>query len=137
MSTSESRTDADMVRMELEADGHPLDAVTPEQIVAVGITPANLTVTEDLAGSGMSEDRLALIERYLAGHHILASGVDELRQTDSVSYADDSQASFAGDRDHTDYRSTSLGQKAINMDETGTLREAAKPTASIDVPDVR
>ena len=134
---SEYRTTTEKVRMEIEADGYAIEAITPAQIKVVGLDPASLTVDEDLADTGMSDERLALIERYLAGHNILASGVDELRQADTKSNSDGSKVSFAGDRGHTDYRSTSLGQKAIAMDDSGTLANANKQQASISVPDVR
>lgn len=131
------RTSVDDVRLELEADGYALNALTDTQVTVVGIDPAEIIVNEELAGSGMSAERLELIERYLAGHFILSSGVDELRQSDSETLSDGSSTTFAGDRSHTDFRSTSLGQKAVAMDSTDTLKNIDKPAASIRVPDAR
>ncbi|MFC6766010.1 hypothetical protein [Natrinema soli] len=131
------RTDVSNVRMELEADGYELEAITNIQIETVGISPAELEVDENLADTGMSERRLEHIECYLAGHFILSSGINELRQIDSETLSDGSSASYSGDRDHTDYRSTSLGQKAILMDESGTLRDADKLDGSIRASNVR
>jgi hypothetical protein len=132
-----ARTTVPEVRLELEADGYPTEALTDTQIETVGITPAALDVDERLVNTTMSEERLALIERYLAGHMILASGVDELRQADSEELSDESSVEYAGDREFADYRATSLGQKAIGLDTSGTLAQAHKPTASLSVPDVR
>ena len=131
------RTSAEKVRLELEADGTPIDEITNTQLEIVGLDPASLDVEELLADSGMSEKRLALIERYLAGHYILSSGVDALRQVDSETLSDGANSKYAGDRDHSDYRSTSLGQKAVAADQSNTLVNASKPSASISVPDAR
>lgn len=131
------RTNVDDVRMELEADGYELTSLTDAQVTTVGITPAELDVDERLADSDMSDDRLQLIERYLAGHYILSSGVDDLRQADSETLSDGSSTTYAGDRAHSDFRSTSLGQKAVNADLTDTLKNVDKPDASIRAPDAR
>lgn len=131
------RTTVSDVRLELEADGYDLNAITESQVTVVGITPAELEVDERLADSGMSDKRLELIERYLAGHFILSSGVDELRQIDSETLSDGSSNTYSGDRAHTDFRSTSLGQKAISTDTTDTLVNATKPSGSIRAPDAR
>ena len=89
-----ARTSVEDVRMELEADGYPIEAITDAQIKTVGIMPATLEVDERLTDengdSPLSDDRLTLIERYVAGHLILSSGVDELRQADSEELSDES-----------------------------------------------
>ena len=132
------RTSPEAVRMELEADGYPIKAITPTQIKTVGIGPATLEVDERLADTGMSEDRLKLIERYLAGHFILASGVDELRQVDSESTTDGASANYARPSTREGgYDETSLGRKALSADTSGTLENASKPPASITTPDAR
>lgn len=128
-----ARTTPDDVRSELERSDFPTAQLSDAQIETVGIDPAALVVTEDLADTGQSEERLTLIERYLAGHNILASGIDDLRQTTRES-TDRESKTYAGDFGEA-MRSTTLGQKAISMDESGTLADAAKPTASIVVPD--
>ncbi|ELZ48985.1 hypothetical protein C464_06225 [Halorubrum coriense DSM 10284] len=121
------------VRAELERTDFPTAQLANSQIETVGLDPAHLVVTEDLADTGQSEDRLGLIERYLAGHNILSSGIDDLRQTTRES-TDREAKTYAGDFGEA-LRSTTLGQKAISMDKSGTLANAAKPTASIHVPD--
>lgn len=143
------RTTIEKVRAELEADGHETKTISDPQIKTVGIGPAHLIVTEDLENAGLSNERLALIERYLAGHLILSSGVESLRQVDDESLTDGSSQTYSGDRDYSDYRSTSLGQKAVAADPTGTLAETGdtspdsggngnkKPPATIAVPDAR
>lgn len=135
--SSDSRTTVENVRLELEADGYPTAALTDAQVTVVGIEPAHLDVEELLAGGQMSDKRLALIERYLAGHNILNSGIDDLRQADDETRSDGSSTTYAGDRNHADYRSTSLGQKAIKADLSDTLVNAHKPSASFDIPSVR
>ncbi|OIB56605.1 hypothetical protein [Natrialba sp. SSL1] len=134
---SEHRTTVEDVRQELEAEELPIPELTDTQVGTVGIVPAALVVDEDLEATGMSNDRLELLERYLAAHFVLSSGVDELRQADSESRSDGSSTSFAGDRDYADYRSTSAGQKAVALDESGTLANANKPPAVIRTPDAR
>lgn len=127
------RSTVDDVRAELERTDFPTAQLADAQIETVGLDPAHLVVEEDLADTGQSDDRLALIERYLAGHNILASGIDDLRQTTRES-TDRESKTYAGDFGEA-MRSTTLGQKAISMDQSGTLADAAKPTASIVVPD--
>lgn len=109
MSTN-PRTDVSSVRQELEADGYQVSSLTESQVRTVGMAPAHLRVSEELAGRGMSEERLELIERYLAGHYILASGVKEFRLGEKT-----------GDFNRSNLGSTPLGQKAIEFDESDTL----------------
>ncbi|WP_058365408.1 hypothetical protein [Haloparvum sedimenti] len=130
---SDYRSSVEKVRAELERTDFPTVQLSDPQIKTVGLDPANLIVEEDLADTGQSDDRLALIERYLAGHNILASGIDDLRQTTSEQ-TDRERKSYAGEFGE-DLKSTTLGQKALTMDQSGTLADMAKPTASITVPD--
>ena len=129
------RTSVDDVRSELERTDFPTAQLSDGQITTVGIEPAALLVDEDLADTGQSEDRLALIERYLAGHNILSSGIDDLRQTSRES-TDRESKTYTGDFGEA-LKSTTLGQKAITYDKSGTLAEMAKPTASISVPNAK
>lgn len=128
-----SRTSTENVRAELERADFPTAQLSDTQIETVGIDPAQLVVDEDLSDTGQSDDRLALIERYLAGHNILSSGIDDLRQTTRES-TDRESKTYAGDFGEA-LKSTTLGQKAISMDKSGTLADMAKPTASVSVPD--
>jgi len=127
------RSSVDDVRAELERADFPTAQLSDDQIRTVGLGPAALVAEEDLSDTGQSEKRLALIERYLAGHNILSSGIDDLRQTTSER-TDREQKSYAGEFGEG-LRSTTLGQKAIEMDKSGMLAEASKPTASVAVPD--
>lgn len=129
------RTSVDDVRSELERTDFPTAQLSDGQITTVGIEPAALLVDEDLEDTGQSEDRLALIERYLAGHNILSSGIDDLRQTSRES-TDRESKTYTGDFGEA-LKSTTLGQKAITYDKSGTLAEMAKPTASISVPNAK
>jgi hypothetical protein len=129
------RASVDDVRAELERTDFPTAQLSDAQINTVGITPAALLVDEDLADTGQSDDRLELIERYLAGHMILSSGIDDLRQTTSER-TDREQKSYTGEFGEA-LRSTTLGQKAITFDTSGKLADMAKPTASIGVPDAK
>lgn len=141
--SEDHRTKVDDVRAELEADSTidgaeiDIEVISDEQIETVGIVPANLEVDERLANTGMSAKRLELIERYLAGHFLLSSGIDEIRQLDRESLDDGSSYQYAGDRDRDDYGSTSLGQKALTMDTSGRLANANKPPATVRAPDSR
>ncbi|KDE59819.1 hypothetical protein EL22_16975 [Halostagnicola sp. A56] len=130
-----SRTSVDDVRSELERTDFPTAQLSDPQIETIGIEPAALLVDEDLADTGQSEDRLALVERYLAGHNILSSGIDDLRQTSQES-TDRESKTYTGDFGEA-LKSTTLGQKAITYDKSGTLAEMAKPTASISVPNTK
>lgn len=130
---SDYRSSVDDVRAELERTDFPTAQLSDGQIETVGLDPASLIVDEDLEQTGQSAERLALIERYLAGHNILSSGIDDLRQTTRES-TDRESKTYAGDFGEA-LRSTTLGQKAIGMDQSGTLADMAKPTASVSVPD--
>ena len=121
--TDDYRVTITDVRELLEAQGSHatnLDLITDEQVVDLGIDPANLEVTDKLGDTGQSSERLEAIERYLAGHFILTSGIDEVRQSVSASSGAGS-ASFTGDYARSDYGSTSLGQNALNLDRSGKL----------------
>ena len=135
MSASGSRTSVEDVRSELEAQGEHavnFELLSRNQVIAVGIEPANLEVSERLAGTGMSDARLELIERYLAGHFILTSGIDAVRQPVTMNPDSGERYDFAGDYDNIGYGATSLGQKAIAMDTTGSLDAESTPQISFE-----
>ena len=135
---AEYRTTVEVVRRELESEEVPIDELTGAQAETLGLQPANLFVDEELADSGMSEGRLELIERYLAAHFILTSGVEAFRQVTEERFSDMSSATYAGgDLDGEALRSTTVGQKAIMFDTTGTLDGLGKDTAGFDVPRVK
>jgi hypothetical protein len=88
-------------------------ALTDDQI-AVFIGDASLWVDEELAGSGLSDGRLELIERYLACAFIRAR---ELGLT-SVTAGDVSE------RYQTDPEISEYLLRAASFDTTGTVRNA-------------
>jgi len=127
-----ANTTAPNVRDELRAADAVRDVsiLTDSQITTIGIDPASLEVSEDIEpNTTYSTDRLELIERYLAVHHILTSGIDELRQMTSHSMSDGSSYSYA---DHENYR-----EKAKRLDKDGILDSRDKPNAMMDTPDSR
>jgi hypothetical protein len=132
-----ARTSADDVLAELERTDFPTAQIEPSQVTTVGIDPATLLVDEELDTSDhdLSASRLEFIERYLAGHFILSSGIDDIRQTSSER-TDREQKSYTGEFGGG-LRSTTLGQKAIAMDTTGTLGKLDKPKAVITSPDAK
>jgi hypothetical protein len=132
------RTDGDAVRAELQLDGHSIEGLTGTIIETVGVEPAHMDVNDLLADTGLSEDRLRLIERYIAGHELLSSGIDELRQVDSETLSDGSSATYvAPTQREGGYDETSLGRKAIRKDTSNTLDNVDTRTASIGVPKTR
>lgn len=81
------------------------------------ISQANLMVTEELSSIGFSDDRLALIETYLAAH--FAALVIERGALASIAIQD------VKDAFHDVYSeglgSTRFGQQAMMLDTSGTL----------------
>lgn len=131
------RTTVEDVVAELERTDFPTAQLESNQVETVGITPATLLVDEEFADNDtdLSNDRLELIERYLAGHYILSSGIDDLRQTSSER-TDREQKSYTGEFGEG-LRSTTLGQKALQMDTEGRLDNLVKPKATITAPDAK
>lgn len=134
----EYRTSVEHVRLELESETFPVDELSDVQVEIVGIEPAHLDVEEILADTGMSDERLALIERYLAAHNLQASGIDAIREIDSETRSDGSSTQFSqpDDRDGG-YGETTMGRKAISKDTSKTLENIDKPPAVIRTPDAR
>lgn len=89
------------------------------------IDAANLIVTEDLAGSGLSDDRQRLISLYLAAHFatitLYNGGLTHLETGQSVEkYVGTTQFDQGLTR-------TNWGQQAVILDGTGTLAQNASP----------
>ena len=117
--------------------------VTPAEVQAImehypaDLTPfiadANLMVTEDLADSSMSDDRLAKIEKYLSAH--FASIYDPLTTQEGVAGAGSIQERFQRGQVGKGLESTQYGQQAIFWDSTGTLKRLSNGvsgTVSVD-----
>lgn len=91
--------------------------------IAEWIDDANLIVEEDVEsaatdqGITLTERRLTKIEAALAGHLMLSSGIDGLRQTRLSQAADGAMEQYEG----TD-TGTTLGDQAVTYDPTGVLR---------------
>lgn len=129
MSTAASGpwADVDDVRQHLHLDGWDSNGITDEQIDFFISERANLVVEEDLLDTDQSERRLRAIEALLAGHYILASGIEEIRQGARDGSADGAYTWYSGEFG-PGLMSTSLGQQAVEMDRSGTLREIAEGT---------
>lgn len=128
MSSSEPSgpwADVDDVRKHLHIDDWDAAGITDEQIDYFIHERANLVVEEELLETGQSERRLRTIEALLAGHYILDSGIDELRQGERTQSSDGAYTWYAGEFG-PGLLSTSLGQQAIEMDKSGVLRDMAE-----------
>lgn len=118
-----SRTTKEKVKNIIEVP----EALTDAMIEA-HIDDASLIVTEALAGKGLTEGRLELIERYLTAHYVtiltergglVSSEVDAVRDA------------YGGPKDGVGLAMTRYGQQAIAFDSSGTLKAMAiDPTKS-------
>lgn len=127
MSTSESEdhyASVQDVRDELHAEGWDPTGL-PEEYIIRRLERRAAPIVENELAEGNPDWKLPILEALLAGHYTLASGADELRQATSKSHSDGSQASFAGDVDQQGLRGTTLGQQAIEEDDSGYLAERA------------
>lgn len=117
--------DVSDVRQHLHLDGWDTTGISNDQIRYFISERANLIVEEDLLETGQSERRLRTIEALLAGHYLLASGIDQLRQGEREGASDGSYTWYAGEFGEG-LKSTSLGQQAIELDQSGTLDDIAE-----------
>ena len=111
------------------------------------IAAANLIVTEKLGDSGLGNELLKEIERWLSAHFIYISNptysasasnskgivISERTGDSSVSYMDISRNAYSG---LGLLSGTVYGQQAIILDLTGTLADLGKKRASINVLNV-
>jgi hypothetical protein len=89
--------------------------------VALFIAAAQLILNEDLAGKGLSSQRLDLIGEYLAAHFAYISASDHAGLR-SRKMGEATETYFnPGD---TAFGTTHLGQQAIGLDTSGTLAAA-------------
>lgn len=86
------------------------------------IDTADLLITEDLAGKGLSAARLKQIELYLAAHFV---AVTEERGNMTRHRKGDSEEQYQMEIG-SGLMLTRYGQQAINLDTSGTLRTLAK-----------
>lgn len=123
--------DVQDVRDELHADGWDPTGLTDEFIGRRIGRRAHPIVENELAEEN-PEWKLPILEALLAGHYILASGNDDVRQLNSDSDADGSTANYQGDLGEQGLRGTTLGQQAIEEDDSGVLADRA---ATVDDPE--
>lgn len=90
--------------------------------VAAFIDTAHLIVTEDLANSGHSSDRLKQIELYLAAHFVALA---EEKGNISAKKVGEASERYAMTFDRG-FAITRFGQNAIDLDTTGILRTMSR-----------
>lgn len=111
----------------------PASSVVSDDVLDVYLTQANLVVTEDLAGSGFSNERLTAIELNLAAHFYTViydkGGITQKRIGQS-----EERYRLLSDK-ATGLSTTSYGQIALSLDTSGTLAGLynAKMKASFEV----
>jgi len=91
------------------------------------ISAANLVVTEKLGSSGLSEDLLKEIERWLAAH-LIASSKDKQVESETIG---DVSATYQGKTD-MGLDSTFYGQQVKLLDTTGTMANLGKRKAKVE-----
>ena len=97
--------------------------------VEVFITPANQLVTEKLAASGLSDDRLKEIERWLAAH--LLAVRDPRKRRQQIGESNETyHVSTLGDYG---LKTTYYGQQVLLLDTTGIMHGLGGKTVSIAV----
>lgn len=92
------------------------------------IDMANSVVTEQLGTSGLSTDRLTIIEKYLAAH-LVALHPDERQLTKQK--IGDSEDTYGGSFGQG-LKFTYFGQQALDFDTTGTLKGMGGEIAVIE-----
>lgn len=94
-------------------------SITAEDLETGFIADANAFVTAHLSGAGLSDDLLARIEKYVAAH--FASAYDQrISQGQAGMTINTYQGKWGSGLQGTDY-----GQRAIDLDTSGTLRQLA------------
>lgn len=87
------------------------------------IDDAELVVSEDLSGKGLSDDRLELITKYVAAHMVVLSAEQGGIRRSRVGQADDSYV--VPDSLRQGWASTRFGQQAMALDTSNTLSSQA------------
>ncbi len=103
--------------------GSELESTTIDTFVVT----ANLIVNANLTGSGLSDDLLKEIEKYLAAHLI---GISRERQTQREEIGGDTNEEYAKLGLALD--ATTYGQMVKVMDTTGALANLGKKKATIE-----
>jgi hypothetical protein len=100
-----------------------------DPILQAFLDDANLVVTEDLAGKGLTSARLTAIEKYVAAHLAtilferggLVSSKNGDSQDNYVALSPMGNAAIMG------YALTRYGQQAMMLDKSGTLKALSTP----------
>lgn len=88
-----------------------------DEVVTFYIDDANLLVNETLVGHGLSEDRLTVIEKYLAAHLYVLTVERGGLTKDKVGESEQGYVDFTG----KGIASTRFGSLAISLDTSGQL----------------
>lgn len=106
----------------------PADVSDPA--LQVFLDDANLIVTENLGGKGLSDARIKSIEKYLAGHYALVlterGGLSASKTGDSMDQYLNLSTRTNADREG--FQLTRYGQQALTLDTSGTLLAMSKQT---------
>jgi len=117
------RTTLEQVKAIVEVPTNLLDST-----ITAFIADANLLVTEELAGSGMTDARLELIERYLTAHFVV---VLTERGGLTSQEVDEAKDTYGGPGKGTAFNMTRYGQQAIAFDSSGKLKAMASPSTTL------
>jgi len=101
------------------------DTSLSDAILTSVIDSANIFVTESLTGKGLSDNALAEIERWLAGHMVAVTR----ERTAAKEGAGTAFIHYTGTWGEG-LLSTSYGQTAVMLDTSGTLANIAKVKSS-------
>ena len=97
-----------------------LDGVDPSLSLTPFIDQADMFITEDLAGKGLTALRLKNIELNLAAHYYTIS---KERGGLTLQRIGEAEERYGGvDISYTGFKSTRFGQQALAMDTSGTLQ---------------
>ena len=101
-----------------------LDGVGVNSDMTLFIEQANLLVDEELVGTGLSDNRLRIIELNLAAHFAV---VAIERGGFTYQRAQSSGEGYVNDRSQVKLSSTRFGQQAVAFDTTGILSAMDSP----------
>jgi len=110
--------------MALVTDSEVKAVIDTERDTTPFINAAHLIVTEDLANSGHSNDRLKQIELYLAAHFVCVTEESGGLTSSKVGQASETY----GGKFTQGFNLTRYGQQAVVLDTTGALAALAEPT---------
>lgn len=104
-----------------------MDTDLSEREVSPFITPANLIVTSKLSSSGLSDELLTEIEKWLSAH--LASCLSRSVGKEKIA---DMEITYDGFKPGQGLESTIYGSQVLLLDTTGTLGDLGKKRAYLE-----